>query len=71
MQNRLGRVEQVRGEKQDEQQCAEQAGPGLLEPEQQELVHPQSPAGAGIEAFELQSERREAAVAFALHDGAV
>ena len=45
-------VEQVRPQQQPQQQAAKQASPALLEAEQQELVEPKAPAGAGVECFE-------------------
>jgi len=56
-------VKQVRPQEQREQQAAEQAGPALLEAEQQEFVEPQPPACAGVEGFEPEADRLEAGVA--------
>ena len=59
----FGRVEIVGGEQQEEEQPAEQAGPGLLEAEQQELVDPARPAAGDRRLLERKPNALEARVA--------
>ncbi len=62
MQRRVFGVKQVGRQQENEQQRAEQTRPRLLEPEQQELVEPQPPAGPGVERLEPPADCGEAGV---------
>ncbi len=57
---RIPGIEEMRAEQQCQHQRAEQAGPALLEPEQQEFVEPALRAGRGLERFEAGADASEA-----------
>ena len=56
-QRRIRRIEQVRAQQQRQHQGAEQAGPALLEAEQQEFISPRAPAGTRRKRFQLRADR--------------
>lgn len=62
MERGIVRVKKECREQKEQQHRAEQAGPRLLEAEQQELVEPEPPATTGIEAFKPLADRLEAGV---------
>jgi hypothetical protein len=65
-QRRIGRIEKMRAEQQRQNQPAEQAGPALLEAEQQEFIGERAEPAVRLDRLQPRPDRREAGCAFGL-----